>query len=318
MNTVKGVDCPECGHGTAHDPSCPLFTKATEQYADKLQHQFAADDNVHLNEDGFKAVAEKIGEVLQQLKPEDFPLNEEGDAIDWKAAYTNMREWAEKNGVDTTAYPCGKPPHPAATEMNITGADSHLAIKQNFYLMNGMPAQLDIDEELGQLILACDTALDFIHRGPAFGMSPTVVEELYNVRVTQLIPKLKAIIENRVTVQYPYSQLVDMTFMQRNDLGGDSKAFGSLDKMRCTTERLTEEASILCGIAGEYDAASGEPIPAKAVMDQMATMTAHMQQILNLFGWTWDDIKLASRQQIGVMLEADKDDDEKYKVTIKF
>jgi hypothetical protein len=28
---------------------------------------------------------------------------------DMKQAYENMRDWAEHNGVDTKAYPCGKP-----------------------------------------------------------------------------------------------------------------------------------------------------------------------------------------------------------------
>lgn len=172
-----------------------------------------------------------------------------------------------------------------------------------FYHLDGTPAKFDIDEDLGQLLLACERALDFINNGPLFGMPQAAVDELYDVRVVQLIPKLKAVIENRISVLYPYSKLVDMSFVERNDLlNSDPSRTTSIYRLRCTTQRMEEEAERLAAIVGEYREGLGASLPADEIMAQMATLTEHMQQIMNLFNWTIDDVKLFSRAKIGKLI----------------
>lgn len=167
--------------------------------------------------------------------------------------------------------------------------------KAPFYHMNGTPASYDIEEEVGQMILACSQAMDFIHNGPLIGASQQIIDEMYEAKVSKVIPKLQSLIENRITVKFPYSKLVDDSFFARNDLNGAK--MNSVDKLRCSADRLTEEAEQLAQEVEMYEPVR-DPIPATAIISQLAMMTAHMQQIMVLFGWTWDDVKLVSRQQI--------------------
>lgn len=157
-----------------------------------------------------------------------------------------------------------------------------------FYHLDGKPATPDIDEDLGQLLLAVDKGFEFIHNGPGVQVTDEMIQELYHNRVTQVIPKLKVVIENRISVLYPYSKLVDMSFMERNDLTGDQGKFTQLDKLRCSIERMSDET---CSTEA-----------AEHVMTYLATIMEHIQQVMNLFGWTIDDVKLASRQKIAGLL----------------
>ncbi len=172
----------------------------------------------------------------------------------------------------------------------------------NFYHMNGTAAVFDIDEDLGQLILACDRALDFIHNGPILGAPQKVIDELYQIRVINLMPKVRAIVENRITVLLPYSKLVDDSFTARHNVAPDKK-FSELDRIRTSTCRLSYVAEELAKRIAMYDPAGKEPIPAPAVMEHLAMCVEDMQQTMTAFGWTWDDVKLASRKQIAALYE---------------
>lgn len=172
----------------------------------------------------------------------------------------------------------------------------------HFYHMDGKPAEFDIDEDVGQLLIACDKALDFINNGPILGAPQKVIDELYEVRVIKLIPKLRAVVENRIMVKYPYGTLVDMTFNARHDLRPEHK-YGELERLRVSAYRASYTSEQLAKLIAGVRVGQGDPIPAAEVMEHVSFLMEDLQQVMNLFGWTADDVKLFSRKRISELTE---------------
>lgn len=172
--------------------------------------------------------------------------------------------------------------------------------KSSYYHLNGMSAHFDIDPDLGQLILACDRALEFVINGPGVLASQEVINEQFQRRVVELVPRVKAIIENRITVKYPYAKLVEMTFEKRNGLAERPKGYKPAERLRSSIDQIHKPA---CALSVHVNTLPEHTNPdAALILDQLATMTEHMQQIMILFGFTRDDIELASRQRMDSML----------------
>ena len=169
-----------------------------------------------------------------------------------------------------------------------------------FYHMNGKPAAFDIDADIGQLILACEKALDFIVNGPKVFISQKLIDEQFERDVVQLLPLVKTLVQNRITVKYPYSKLVDMTFEHRNNLPAREGGYDEMDRLKISVDQLHSPACQLSIYVNTTDRQKA-PIDAAAVLRQLATLTEDMQQIMTLFGFTRDDIELTSRQRMSKM-----------------
>lgn len=171
-----------------------------------------------------------------------------------------------------------------------------------FYHLEGQPAQFDIDEEAGKLLVQCERALDFVHRGPPVIATKEVINEMYDNRIIKLIPKLKTLLESRVMVKIPYKDLVNESFNLRNDIPENIKP-SDFDKFATSIARMGKSHEDLVKQAEGYSVEKAEPINAKATIMYLATMMEHLHQIMWLFGWSIDDVMLASRRQISELTE---------------
>lgn len=168
-----------------------------------------------------------------------------------------------------------------------------------FYHLDGKPAHFDIDADLGQLILACHNALDFVINGPAVIASQKVIDEQFKKRVLDLFPKLKVVIENRITVKYPYSKLAEQTFEVRCGLPPKASGYLAMDRLKYSIDYIHSPACNLSIMSNDWKLE--KDVHVTGIVRELATLTAHMQQIMILFGLTRDDIELASRQQMDKM-----------------
>lgn len=172
--------------------------------------------------------------------------------------------------------------------------------QQGFYHMDGKPAQFDIDADLGQLILACEKALEFVINGPAVFKSQKIIDEQFERDVVQLHPRLKVLIANRIMVKYPYAELVKMTFEHRCNLPPKKDGYDAMARLKASVDHLHSPACALSTYVSTTDRDRGQ-MDAAVILRQLAIMTAHMQHIMSLFGLTRDDVELVSRQMISKM-----------------
>lgn len=165
---------------------------------------------------------------------------------------------------------------------------------------DNQPQPPDIEEELGQLLLMVDESLDFIHHGPRIQVTdPDAVAKQYNKYVTNVIPRVKATIAARVAVKYPLTDLVDMTYGYRNgytkEVHNDQRyrhLFDGHNKLSTSGRDILQNASALIGLTK----LSKQQPDAARIMLALAKLLIDMQQIMRLFGWSMDDVRLAARE----------------------
>ena len=162
-----------------------------------------------------------------------------------------------------------------------------------FYTMDGQPCPPDIEDELGQLLLACDKAIEFLTVGPAIEVTEDVVKAMYESNVVKLIPKLKAVIESRVAVKWPFAAVVGIHAKRITGSG-----FKPIDHLLTASTSIEYSNDRLMQIFEKYAGGIDNLNVGPNTMPYLADIVIHMQRIMTTFGWTWDDVKLKARQQI--------------------
>lgn len=164
---------------------------------------------------------------------------------------------------------------------------------ESFYQMDGKPCPPDIEDELGQLLLACDKAIEFLTVGPAIEVTEDVVKAMYESNVVKLIPKLKAVLESRVSVKYPFAILVTEFAKKISEPG-----FKPIDHLLAATGAIEISNDRLMQNFENYAEGIDSLNVGPNTMPYLADIVIHMQRIMTTFGWTWDDVKLKARQQM--------------------
>ena len=162
-----------------------------------------------------------------------------------------------------------------------------------FYTMDGQPCPPDIEDELGQLLLACDKAIEFLTVGPAIEVTEDVIKAMYNSNVVKLIPKLKAVLESRVSVKYPFAMLASIHGSRITEAGS-----APIDHLIAITGAINISNYRMMQNFENYTANIDTLNIGQNTMPYLADMVIHMQRIMTTFGWTWDDVKLKARQQM--------------------
>lgn len=157
-----------------------------------------------------------------------------------------------------------------------------------FFDQPGNPGIPDIEEDLGRLLVKVSTALDFVLNGPASGINlpQHIIDEKFNDLVIKLIPEIRAVIENRIMVKYTFSQLVNMSLVSKDALMNFSYSTDSIESANDQMARVREDERL------------GTDEGAFEIMACLAAMITSMQVIMNMYGWTWDVVKLKARQQL--------------------
>lgn len=167
----------------------------------------------------------------------------------------------------------------------------------------GQPSPPDIEEELGQLLIAVDNSLDFIHNGPRVAVQdPKAVEDQYNRHILKIIPLVKSVLASRVAVKYPLTDLVDMTYAQRHGYGPEvyndmryRDLFDGHNKLAASGKSLVQTAA---NLLAHTKVGKGVAPKGDVIMLGLCMLLIDMQQIMRLFGWTMDDVRLAAREYL--------------------
>ena len=198
---------------------------------------------------------------------------------------TDPRDCTCPSGDGSLNWPCTvHPPVPHWTDTEGVKA---------FYQMDGQPCPPDIEDELGQLLLACDKAIEFLTAGPAIEVTEDVIQAMYESNVVKLIPKLKAVLESRVSVKYPFAMLASIHGSRITEPG-----FAPIDHLIAATGAIEISNDRMMQNFENYTANIDTLNIGPNTMPYLADMVIHMQRIMTTFGWTWDDVKLKARQQM--------------------
>lgn len=157
--------------------------------------------------------------------------------------------------------------------------------EDSFFKLDEVPATPDIEEDLGRLLVEVRRGLEFIHVPPPFELTTEQFDHEYKTRVADIIPKVQTIIENRIMVKHPFSVLANLF-----SKGGMPEGATGTTRFKHACCKLSDTiGSLMCRTAAT---------DAKEIIDDLAYMATYMQVIMNLYGWTWDDVKLKARRQM--------------------
>jgi len=159
-----------------------------------------------------------------------------------------------------------------------------------FFKMDDKPVTPDIEEDLGRMMVEIVAAFDFIKNGPVIDMPTADLDKMFDDKVWKLTPRIQTLVANRVMAKHPFSVLADMEFNGYNGRCNGSERFNiaSMNLLQIPVD-MREVLNL-----GRLNTAEGAAIN----MEALAKMTTSMQIIMNLYGWSWDDIKLKARQQM--------------------
>lgn len=152
-------------------------------------------------------------------------------------------------------------------------------------LETGEPSVVTIDEDTGRLIQALSTALEFMFKGPQVALSDERLTAIIkSLNIGHLLGQAKIVLATNVTPAVPYMMVVDSDYPKQSTLGLTlAKAMSELG-MTCGPDIIINNQ------ASEHDT--------RAILSELGWKIYHAQQILNIFGWTWDDVKMSNRLEI--------------------
>lgn len=175
--------------------------------------------------------------------------------------------------------------NPAAIEAAVTGLSMGLDKSGLHDLETGKPSMVTIDEDTGRWIQSAVNALQFMFRGPTVQVSDEQLQMMIrNLNIPMILLQGNVLLQN-ITPAIPYAQLVEDDFP------------------RAATASLTLiKACEFAGIELPEDIATGPgkvtPEVASDIAQQIGWKFYAAQKIMNLFAWTFDDIKLVNRLDI--------------------
>lgn len=154
-------------------------------------------------------------------------------------------------------------------------------------LEDGTPdARPMLDEDLVAFLAIAANFFDNLNKSQLAGQSqlgPKMTRQL--AQVTTLAARLG---EEHRTMYIPYAQMVQNLF---KTMGSDPAS-------------LMHAAVGCAGEAGELlDACKkywvyNKPLDVNNVLEELGDLTFYMQAVMNMFGWTWADIRMANRMKL--------------------
>lgn len=176
------------------------------------------------------------------------------------------------------------------------------SVKQQgmYHLETGHPATLTIDEDYGRLLIRCYQTLRFLLDEPSVELTPERnAEQFDQMQVPDLMRKLEAAAMNNTTTYIPYPMMVDQLFkMQETDV----QSFGHAVVGICTEAGELLDNYKKQWIYGKkltdiWDEKKGQTV-AQNIHEELGDIAFYMQKILNMFGWSWDQIKVSNRLKL--------------------
>lgn len=152
-------------------------------------------------------------------------------------------------------------------------------------LTTGKPSKVTVDEDLGRLMVRALRLIEFGHNGPSLQVSDKVAHEMYAaLEPEDLLRKLRAYCELNHSTFIAYPDLVESRFESEGSMVMD------LFKARVSIADASDRLYPTCG-----NTTPPTPEDAKFIMEQFGDIVFNMQKVMNLFNWSWDEIKLANR-----------------------
>lgn len=162
--------------------------------------------------------------------------------------------------------------------------------EESFFNMDGVAQQPDIEEDIGRLIVEIDRAFQFMVTPPPIELTEAQFKHEFDTRVAPVLGKITTILAQRIMVKHPFNIMADMFFNAQNGrFGGEERLLIAAGTIESTNDQLMR--------ACEKDHYIGTKEGAAEVLACLASMTTSLQNIMNLYGWSWDDVKLKARRQ---------------------